>query len=151
MKRLLLDTNLLVLWIVGNLDPSRIGRRRLEFFEQPHLLRLNEIVAGFSHHVSTPNILTETSNLIGAGDQQLAHGAATALGLYIESLTEIYVPSIDTLVEPFYVRLGLADASLAHLAARVDHVLTVDGPLYGLLTGHDIAVDNFWHHVAITK
>lgn len=151
MKRLLLDTNLLVLWLVGNLDPSRIGRRRLEAFQSEHLLRLNDIVNGFRFHVSTPNILTETSNLIGSGEQQLCRGAAVALARYVEVLDEVYVPSADTLAAPYYIRLGLTDAALAHLAARGDYVLTADGPLYGMLVGHGIYADNFWHHVEITR
>jgi hypothetical protein len=150
-KRLLLDTNLLVLWIVGNLDPARIGRRRLEAFEGAHLSRLNDICADFSHHVSTPNILTETSNLIGSGKQQLCRGGCDVLAEYIATLDEIYVPSVDTLKAPFFAHLGLADASLAVLARRGDHVLTADGPLYGMLMGHGIMVETFWHRVEVTR
>ncbi|WP_132544443.1 hypothetical protein [Rhodovulum euryhalinum] len=147
MKRLLLDTNLLVFWIVGNLDGSRIGGRRLEAFEPQHLGRLNEIVRQFHRHVSTPNILTEASNLIGSGKQQLCPGGAEALGAYIRSLDEVFVPSVETLSEPFYAHLGLADAGVICLGRRGDFVLTGDGPLYGMMVGHGVPVQNFWHGV----
>lgn len=148
MTRLLLDANLLVLWIVGNLDPSRVGARRLEAFEPEHLSVLNGITSGFPHHVSTPNVLTETSNLIGAGHQQLCRGACDALGKYIEFLDEVYVPSVETLCDPFFGKLGLADAGLAMLARNGDFVLTADGPLYGMMNGHGVKVANFWHKVS---
>ena len=96
MKRILLDTNPLVLWIVGNLDSSRIGARRLEAFEYDHLTILNEIEERLNKHVSTPNILTEASDLIGSGHQQLCKNGAKALGLFIEQLDEIYIPSITS-------------------------------------------------------
>lgn len=89
MARLLLDTNQLVLWIVGNLDSKRLRGRRLEPFGAGELKRLNEIVRPFRGHVSTPNTRTEASNLIGAGQQQLCAGACDKLGDYIRSRDEI--------------------------------------------------------------
>jgi len=150
-KRVVLDTNLLVLWIVGNLDRTKIGSRRLAEFESAHLDDLNQFANSFRAHVSTPNILTEASNHIGSGKQQLCRGSCDALAKYINLLEEIYVPSVDTLSEPFFAKLGLADAALAMLARRGDVVLTADGPLYGMLCGYGIEVINFWHHVQLTK
>lgn len=148
MKRLVLDANLLVLLIVGNLDRSKIGARRLESFEERHLVVLNEIFRQHTYHVSTPNVLTEASNLLGSGGQQLCKGACSALGDFIASLEEIFVPSIDTLSQPFYQKLGLADAALAVLSQNGDLVLTADGPMYGMMVGYDIPVENFWHRVS---
>ena len=150
-ERLVLDTNVLILFIVGNLDKSRIGARRLESFEVSHLTFLNGLTSQFKKHVSTPNILTETSNLIGSGPQQMCKGGAQYLGEYIKSLDEIYEPSKKLLSQPFYQSLGLADASLIHLAKKGDCVITADAPLYGMMTGHSIKVINFWHHIKFTQ
>ncbi|WP_156026858.1 hypothetical protein [Sulfitobacter mediterraneus] len=136
-------------WIVGNLDPSKVGARRLEAFDLDHLEVLNEIVGRFEHHVSTLNVLTEASNLIGAGRQQLCKGAANRLGRYIEYLEEIYVPSSDTLSKPFYSSLGLADAGLAAISRNGDIVLTADGPLYGAMSGRGVKIENFWHYAVL--
>lgn len=118
-------------------------------YQPDHLLRLNEILAQYSHHVSTPNILTETSNLIGSGKQQLCKGACRALGAYIANLQEVYVPSKNILQDPLFEVFGLADASLYDLARyRGDHIFTADGPLYGRLTHAGVSVSNFWHEVS---
>jgi len=151
LKRLVLDTNLLILWIVGNLGPARIGGRRLEAFEIAHLEWLNQFTGQFQGYVSTPNILTEASNLIGSGNQQLCKGACDALAEYISVLDEVYVPSASMLAEPYFAKLGLADASLVALSRRGDHVLTADGPLYGLFTGYGVRIHNFLHEVQITR
>ena len=148
MKRIFLDTNLLVLWIAGNLDSSRIGNRRLKEFESDHLTILNDIVKQYKKHVSTPNILTEASNLIGSGRQELCKNGANALGIYIEFLDEIYVPSKEILSQPFYQSLGLADSSLIELAKNGDYVITADGQLYGRMAHLRVDVDNFWHLTA---
>ena len=153
MTRLVLDTNVLLLFIVGNLvGKSRIRTtRRLEIYESNHLTILNNFASQFKKHVSTPNILTEASNLIGSGDQQLCDGGAQALEDYVKVLDEIYEPSKKLLSPPFFRSLGLADASLIHLAKKGDCVVTVDGQLYGMMVGHGIKVVNFLHHVAFTE
>jgi len=148
LKRLVLDTNLLVLFIVGNADIRRVGARRTEAFTAEHFNKLNEIAGSHKAHVSTPNVLTEASNLIGAADQELAKGAARLLAEYISRLDEIYEPSSKLIRGPLYARHGLADASLAVLAVNGDRVLTADGPLYGIMSGHGILVENFTHLIS---
>lgn len=145
----MLDTNVLVLWIVGNLNPSRVGARRLEAFQPQHLEVINEIVAEHSIHVSTPNVLTEASNFIGSGDQQLCAGACDALGRYIARLDEVYIESRHAADERFYHKLGLADAGMAVLARKGERIVTADGPMYAFLSRHGLSVENFWHRVAL--
>ena len=104
MTRLVLDTNVLILFIAGNLvGKSRIrATRRLESYEPNHLTILNNFASQFKKHVSTPNILTEASNLIGSGDQQLCDGGAQALEDYIKVLDEIYEPSKKIVVPALF-------------------------------------------------
>ncbi len=149
MKRLVIDTNLLVLLVVGTVDRSKIGRRRLEPFNASHLFTLIDFAKQFRSHVSTPNILTEASNLIGSGRQQLAVGAADALAAYIQNLEEVYVPSKECAVTRYYQNLGLADAGLGILSRRGDVVLTQDGPMYGMLLNDGLDIRNFWHMVEL--
>lgn len=57
------------------------------------------------------------------------------------------MPGIETLTDPFYARLGPADAGLAALARPGDTFLTGEGALYGMMMGHGIKLRNFWHEV----
>ena len=145
MARLVLDTNLLVLLIVGSADIGKVGGRRLQQFTKKHFRTLLEIAKRHEVHVSTPNILTEASNLLGAGQQELASGAAALLASYIAGLEEIYEPSRLLLNGKIYEKHGLADASFAALALKGERGLTVDGPLYGMMVGYGIPVENFTH------
>lgn len=148
MARLVLDTNLLVLLIVGSADIKKVGGKRLQQFSEKHFGILAGIANQHRFHVSTPNILTEASNLIGEGQRQLAPGAARLLAEYISRLDEIYEPSSKLVRGPLYEKHGLADASLAALAVQGERVLTVDGPLYGMMVGYGIRVENFTHLMA---
>ena len=136
MKKVLIDTNLLVLLIAGELKPSLIGHhRRLRSFSTDDFSRLHRMVREYHVHVSTPNVLTEASNLLGAEDQQITQGAAEALFFYAAGLDEIYQPSRDIMREAAYTKLGLADATILQTALLNDvDVLTVEFPLHNILT-----------------
>lgn len=83
--------------------------------------------------------------MLGSGQQELARGASARLAHYIARLDEIYEPSRLLLNSEIYAKHGLADASFAALAFKGERGLTVDGPLYGMMTGYGIPVENFTH------
>ena len=91
--KLLLDTNVLLLFLVGILRPDRIGGKRLENFTTDDFLRLVKWANEVPRHISLPNILTETSNLLGDSKQSLVDGGGAALAKYVEKLEDVYVPS----------------------------------------------------------
>lgn len=69
-KGAVIDTNLFVLFLVGTLDPGKIGtHRRLQSFLREDFTILSAIIRRFKKIYSTPNIMTEISNLIGSGRQ----------------------------------------------------------------------------------
>ena len=65
MKRIILDTNLLLLLVVGLTDPALIGKhKRTRSFEVTDYDLLVNVLSGYNEIVVTPHILTETSNLL---------------------------------------------------------------------------------------
>jgi len=147
-RAVLLDTAPLVLFIVGNLDPGRIGGRRLEAFNADVLDYLNEAVARFPRHVSVPNVLTEASNHIGAGNQQLAKGAAEALGYYIDSFVdEIYRPSDEVVAGGYYRSVGLSDAAILDCLRHDMTVITADHELYARVHEKGGSAINLFHRM----
>ena len=69
-RNLLLDTNLLLLYLIGCKDPKLLksARRLNAYIEEDFYLLVEFIeVNGFTQLVSTPHILTEASNLIEIG------------------------------------------------------------------------------------
>lgn len=107
-----------------------------------------EIEPAREHH-SLPNILSEASNHLGAGKQQIYPQAAAALARYISNLNEIYCPSTDVIGIAEYMSVGLTDAAILScvpkLAQEKVTVFTQDHELFNRLSGFDIACHNIMH------
>lgn len=124
--RLLLDTNVLLLLIVGTLQPKAIGRKRLQDFDDEDFAIVAEWAQNTPSHISTPHILTEVSNWLGSGKQLWIEGGTKHLAAYIARLDEIYVPARNLVTDPEFHLLGLADSAIHHLADRATRVISVD-------------------------
>jgi hypothetical protein len=141
----IVDANLLVLSIVGGLQPELVGRhRRLRQFVQRDISLLEAVLSKFRKFSTTPNILTEVSNLIGSGDQEICQGANEHLAAHIRSLDEVYIESRTAAVLPLFARLGLSDTVLLKLPRR-STVITADLPLANALQHLRLPCINFNH------
>lgn len=129
MKSLLLDTNVLLLFLVGATAPSQVGGKRLEAFDLTDLLRVQDFYKKSRYHVTLPNILTETSNLMGSGKQELVANGAKLLSAFCSIVDEVYLPSKEVTRLPQYEQLGLTDAAILNLSDRRIKILTVDHEL----------------------
>ena len=141
-----IDTNLLVLLVVGNEDPDLIARhRRLRRFTADGYTLLSNFAAGVERLFVTPNTLTEASNLLGQHpDPERLYGR---LRLLIEASEEIVVRSADASAQGAYSRLGLTDAALLEVVTADMPVLTVDVGLYlAALEKDPYAALNFDHY-----
>ncbi len=147
MREVLLDTEMLVLWIVGHVDLGKIGvHRRLKSWQSDDFERLKERLTQFKDHITTPHVLTEASNLIGSGKQVIATGACDALAVYCQNCKkERFVQSKVLVKNKSYLKLGLADVGILQAAAKGATVITADYELYGKLKKADCRAINFRH------
>ncbi len=127
----LVDTNLLLLLVVGLTDPKRIEKhgRTSDRFTQAHFGFLFRLVENSEGIVTTPNIPTETSNLLFQKDKANSEAYALTFAELVDKMTEIYVESKVASRHRVFNRLGLTDASIALLKNDEYIVLTLDGPL----------------------
>ena len=140
--KLLLDTNVLLLLLVGLLRADRIGGKRLEKFTSDDFRRVLEWAAEYPKHISLPNILTEASNFLGDSKQELVKGGQGALAKYIATLEEVYVPSLDVVWGAAYGAIGLTDAAILYLADFKICVVSVDYNLCNRLALEGVEVRN---------
>jgi len=147
-RDLFVDANVLVLYLVGNLDPSLIGKhKRTNQFGVEDYRLLDDFLRQFKRLVTTPNVLTEASNMVAQiGGQETVARLRVVLGRIVEALDEQYVPSTQASKVEELRRLGLTDAALL-LLAKEDRllVLTDDRNLYDSLQRQGIAAINFHH------
>lgn len=142
----IVDTNLLVLFIVGRLRPDHVGHhRRLSEFRQQDISILNDALMEFQKFITVPNILSEVSNLLCCGDQEICEGANRLLAEYVSRVEEIYLASEEIVTIPEFFRLGLTDTVLLQIAKKRITTITSDFPLANRLQSLGLPCINFNH------
>lgn len=128
---LLLDSNLLVLLVVGLASSELIGRhKRLKAYSASDFQLLSTYLSMASAVMLTPNTLTETSNLV----RNIEKPAKTRIGLVLNSFVlnagETYVAGAAAVARPEFFRLGLTDSALLAPEFSELTLLTADLQLY---------------------
>ena len=139
-----IDTNLLVLLLVGSVDRNLVAQhRRTRNFVPEDYDRLVEIIDTLDKVFVTPNTLTETSNLL-KGSQNVR--MIIQLNLLAQQALEVYVASQIATNSSVFNRLGLTDAVLFESLSADRPLITVDLELYvaALAKGNKCAY-NFTH------
>ena len=125
------DSNLLVLLVVGRFDQGLIARHpRLSAYEQGDYDKLLELIRPYGTVLVTPNTLTETSNLLGRYDEPGRSQLFAVLRDLIDEINEITVVSSRASHRPEFYRLGLADSALLEAIEQEMPLVTVDLQLY---------------------
>jgi len=136
-KGVLFDTNLLLVLLVGNIEPRLIGKiARTDAFSRSDYERLRDVLGCFTRFVVLPQILTEAGNLL----KRNCPTASTLLDLNRElagfvhaaQTRESRVSSRRVTIHPAFPQLGYADAAVLTAAAGKHLLVTADGPLQGM-------------------
>jgi hypothetical protein len=129
-RGVLLDTNLLLLLIVGKMSRGRIATfKRTSGFTASDFDALRAFVSRFDWLVTTPNIATEADNLSRQLPLREHDRVAATFAAILSVAWEDTGTSKDIVREPFLARFGLTD-SLSIKLSEECLLLTDDGPLY---------------------
>ena len=142
-----IDTNLLVLLVVGSVGRDLIAKhRRLEDYTGEDYDALIDLLGQTNRTFVTPNTLTEASNLLGQHGEPERSLFFQTLQSLIHQSQEIVVASAEASRNHSFTRLGLTDAALLEAITPERPLLTVDLDLYleAIRISHDAAV-NFTH------
>ena len=147
LRPVLLDTNLLLLFVVGTADRAAIARHgRLKAHSPETFDLLLLLLEQASEIVVTPNTAAETSNLLRQGATgSLRHALSAHFAVLLGRMREDYIRSSLAVEHRTFVRLGLSDAVISHLADGDMAILTADLDLYleAVKSGRDAV--NFNH------
>ncbi len=146
-KGLIIDTNLLLLYIVGSLDPNLIQKhKRTSQFGLDDFRLLRDFLRQYERFVTTPNVLTEVSNLLSQIGEEVAARLRIQLRAHIKLFQEDYIASTEAAEAEEFQRLGLTDAAILLLSEEDLMVLTDDIRLYLALQNRGLnAAVNFNH------
>ena len=139
-KGALVDANVLLVYLFGQTAPHLLERSpRTKQYAKGYPV-VKRVVETFKVIYTTPNILTEVSNLGKDGGKPFYAGLAKAANV----LTEHYCDSRSACAESTFKRLGLTDAGIC-LLAKSHLVVTFDFALYQMLRSRGIDAINVNH------
>jgi rRNA-processing protein FCF1 len=144
-KGVLVDTNLLVLHLVGKVNKNRISSfKRTQSYNAEDFELLERLLGHFGKLVTTPHVLTQVSDLATLQGKELS--AIRALfKIEVEVMEERYDESRELVRDVSFERLGLTDAAITTLCHGNVLVLTSDLDLWNALQKRGVDSLNFNH------
>ena len=144
-KGIVIDTNILLLFLVGYIDPGKIEEFKLTCkYTKDEFLLLSRLVKGFEKIIITPQILAEVTNHLDnskIGDEHVAKSIRAVL--YGAGTKEKYFKKDDLIDNGFLSKFGFTDVSVLESAKNGKAlVLTDDLKLTGLLRNMECDVLN---------
>lgn len=141
----IVDANLLILLLIGQWRPERVAtfRRTRNRFVAEDYDRVSELLDPLERIVTTPNILTEVSNLAG---HLKSLERPSFFSLFAQSFARFDirdVPAPASAAMPEFAKFGLTDAGIISLAREGYLVVTIDFPLANYLQTAGLAVLNY--------
>lgn len=150
MNSVLIDTNLLVLLVVGSTDRRfiRLHKRTKSFIYRDYD-ELTSLLSGSRELWVTSHCLAETSNLLKQTDKAKAQVLLHNLAVYCGNARESHIPKETIFGYENYFRLGVTDSGFIRSSEHVSRSITADLDLYFELSRLGREVTNF-HHVRAT-
>jgi hypothetical protein len=144
MSRLLIDTNILLLYVVGSFGRDTIKRfKRTSSFDADDFDLLVRHIGNYSEIVVTGAILAEISNLL---PDYLHEAMAPTLMSVVNDAVEEHAPAAQVVADRVFPRLGFTDSGIVRAANdRETTVMTDDVQLYLELLARERAAVNFNH------
>ncbi|MBV9556630.1 MAG: hypothetical protein JO254_06090 [Pseudolabrys sp.] len=144
MYRLLLDTMLLTLLVVGTASRDFVSKhRRLQPYGSKDFDLLVDNIPQPARIVVTPNTLSETSNWVKMIGEPARSQIAATFGHLINIFEERYVASKHATQDPEFQRFWLTDSVLLIELTNGHILLTSDFPLYEAALRRGLNAVNF--------
>jgi hypothetical protein len=151
-RTLVLDTNLIVLLVIGLADESLVARhKRTRAYTTNDFRLLLEIISTFEEVSVIPNALSEASNLLEFEGEGIPEKIFVQFSRLVASSREVYVPSADALLRSEFRRLGLTDAATLEMGKNNFHILSADVGLYLAALKAGYAASNFTHVIEASR
>jgi hypothetical protein len=139
-KGLMLDSNLLLLHLVGSTNSSLVGSgsyNKLSDFSTLEAAFLKQLISGFRRVVTTPHILTEVSNLVNDLHYE---GRRQVWGAFVSTLEVISEQTISSYMvarREEFSYLGLTDTVLAEMSNEF-LIVSNDGRMVDMLRQNQV-------------
>ncbi len=131
MPKLIIDSNMLLLFIVGSINPKLLGlAKRVKEYRPIDYDILCTYLSLFTEIILLPNTVSEVSNLLDQYAEDRRQRCLEFLAGLTAARCEKYVPSDIAAQQPEYMALGITDAAILCALEKETYLLTADLDLY---------------------
>lgn len=139
-RRLLLDANLLVILVVGQVRKEIFGKSPVSDYRDSDFDLLFGLMSEFTEVITTPYILAEVNMLLTKTGKYYSVECRAALSNLVPGSPCSYDEPAILSVSPYFASFGISDISIMQAALTNTVVLTSDGNLAGLLRSNKQSV-----------
>lgn len=140
------DSNLLLLWVVGRCDPQAIARfKRTRQFDADDFRVLHEFLGRFRQRFASSHVLTEVSNFLGQFAEPLRTDVFRQLRTELLWTEERTISARDAAEDSAFESFGLTDAAICRICGEQLLLLTDDLRLARYAESRSISTLNFHH------
>ena len=141
-KGLMIDTNILLVYFVGLYSPEAVGNlKRTKEYNLNDFYTIFRIIEYFKQVITTPNILTELSNL----SKRYPDEFKTIFSENVKNVKELYLESFIASSKDHFKIVGLTDSALIELSKNNYLIITNDLPLFHYLQNVNVDAINYNH------
>lgn len=147
-KTAIVDTNLLLVYLIGCIDPIQIEKfkKTNSRYRMADFPILDDIFKNFNNYTTTPNILTEVSNLGGQLNGKTRDRFFEILSQFIQRTKETYIKSYEISNDIYFAKLGLTDRGLLSFDIEKHIIITDDYKLCAFCDKFKLSSINFNHY-----
>lgn len=148
MRDVLVDSNVLVLFLAGKINAGRIGQYcRNNLYGKDDYEYLVTLIGAYDRIVTCPNVLTEVDNLLNGitGDDKYEYLKLTK-AIYQSSI-EKYIASLQASQNSYFDDLGLADSVVLLMAQECDLLISADSRLCDYAKAFGMKVFDFKEYI----
>jgi hypothetical protein len=141
----LLDTNVLLLWLVGLTDPDLfLTFKRVNTFNNDDFVLLARFLESFEALITTPHVLAEVSNFVDQAPPYRRKELIASLQFFAQQHAEHYETAKTLSQREEFPALALTDTGLAAMSSEAI-VVTTDFHLWGRIQALGGKSVNFNH------
>lgn len=148
MREVLLDTNVFILLLIGQIKPENIsGHKRTSVYNKDHFDYLLGLISNFDHILISPNVATEVDNLLNnfTGDEKYMYLSLTRH--IFKTSIEKYIQTSQVVEQWHYDTLGVTDSAILMMAQNCDLLISGDSELCDYAKSFGIEVFDFKEYV----
>jgi hypothetical protein len=130
MRDVIIDTNIFILFLAGQINENKIGRyTRNSLYTKEDYYYLLNILADYDRIIASPNIFTEVDNILNRITGEDKYKYLVLVKTIYKQTIEKYIRTETVAQNWFFDALGITDSSILMMAKECELLISGDSVL----------------------